>query len=145
MFFWFSVKNLFTFSGLLIYLFIFTIRLLERAFRERFCCRHVLNARIERCGQHPGRGGCAKNGGLVWLRPLGKFTQCGQWCKPETFSVFIFPFQPAKAFLFQSLLFYFNQQAEMGFHSGDIIYVLGDMDQDGFYYVSVTAMFLQWF
>lgn len=42
--------------------------------------------------------------------------------------------------LFSSIL---TQQAELGFRSGDIIYVLGDMDQDGFYYVSVTATFLQ--
>lgn len=28
-------------------------------------------------------------------------------------------------------------KVELGFRSGDIIYVLGDMDQDGFYYVSV--------
>lgn len=27
-----------------------------------------------------------------------------------------------------------DSEAELGFHSGDIIYVLGDMDQDGFYY-----------
>lgn len=32
-------------------------------------------------------------------------------------------------------------QAELGFRSGDIIYVLGDMDQDGFYYVSVACSF----
>lgn len=73
-----------------------------------FVCRHVLNARTEWCEQHPVRGGCAKNGGLIWLRPLGEFTQRGQWCKSETFSVFMFPFQAAKAFLFRSLLFYFN-------------------------------------
>lgn len=30
-------------------------------------------------------------------------------------------------------------QAELGFRSGDIIYVLGDMDQDGFYYVSSSS------
>lgn len=33
-------------------------------------------------------------------------------------------------------------QVELGFRSGDIIYVLGDMDQDGFYYVSVIIQFL---
>lgn len=27
-----------------------------------------------------------------------------------------------------------DSEAELGFHSGDIIYVLGDMDEDGFYY-----------
>lgn len=33
--------------------------------------------------------------------------------------------------------FFFSQE-ELGFRSGDIIYVLGEMDQDGFYYVSVS-------
>lgn len=28
------------------------------------------------------------------------------------------------------------RKAELGFRSGDIIYVFGDMDQDGFYFVS---------
>ncbi|XP_068583899.1 RIMS-binding protein 2-like [Cebidichthys violaceus] len=27
-----------------------------------------------------------------------------------------------------------DSEVELGFHSGDLIYVLGDMDQDGFYY-----------
>uniref|UniRef100_A0A1A7X3Y4 SH3 domain-containing protein n=1 Tax=Iconisemion striatum TaxID=60296 RepID=A0A1A7X3Y4_9TELE len=27
-----------------------------------------------------------------------------------------------------------DSDAELGFHSGDIIYVLGHMDQDGFYF-----------
>ncbi|KAG7479511.1 RIMS-binding protein 2-like [Solea senegalensis] len=30
-----------------------------------------------------------------------------------------------------------DSDTELGFHSGDIIYVLGDMDQDGFYYGDV--------
>lgn len=30
-------------------------------------------------------------------------------------------------------------KVELGFRSGDIIYVIGEMDQDGFYYVSVNA------
>lgn len=34
----------------------------------------------------------------------------------------------------------FDLKIELGFRSGDIIYVLGDMDQDGFYYVSVNTM-----
>lgn len=29
-----------------------------------------------------------------------------------------------------------DSDAELGFRSGDIIYVFGDMDQDGFYFVS---------
>lgn len=34
---------------------------------------------------------------------------------------------------------------ELGFRSGDIIYVLGAMDRDGFYYVSVTSTItIQW-
>lgn len=44
------------------------------------------------------------------------------------------------SFLSLSFLLYKGKmsvlQAELGFRSGDIIYVLGDMDQDGFYYVS---------
>lgn len=32
----------------------------------------------------------------------------------------------------------FSLEVELGFRSGDIIYVLGDMDRDGFYFVSVT-------
>lgn len=35
------------------------------------------------------------------------------------------------------LLNTFVFQAELGFRCGDIIYVLGDMDQDGFFFVSV--------
>lgn len=54
-----------------------------------------------------------------------------------------FHFKPLRGF-FASIFRYFNRQAELGFRSGDIIYVLGDMDQDGFYYVRVTAMILQW-
>lgn len=42
------------------------------------------------------------------------------------------------------LLFFFSK-AELGFRAGDIIYVLGDMDQDGFYYVSVYALYLTFF
>lgn len=34
----------------------------------------------------------------------------------------------------------FDSKVELGFRSGDIIYVLGDMDQDGFYYVSVNTI-----
>lgn len=45
-----------------------------------------------------------------------------------------FHLKPLSVFFPLSFL-YFNQQAELGFRSGDIIYVLGDMDQDGFYYV----------
>lgn len=30
-------------------------------------------------------------------------------------------------------------QVELGFRSGDIIYVLGDMDQDGFYFVCTNS------
>lgn len=36
-------------------------------------------------------------------------------------------------------------QAEMGFRCGDIIYVLGDMDQDGFYYVRYSLQVLHRF
>lgn len=37
-------------------------------------------------------------------------------------------------------LFYFClSKVELGFRSGDIIYVLGEMDQDGFYYVSFIS------
>lgn len=39
-----------------------------------------------------------------------------------------------------SRLFFCLSKVELGFRSGDIIYVLGDMDQDGFYYVSVSTM-----
>lgn len=35
-------------------------------------------------------------------------------------------------------------KVELGFHSGDIIYVLGEMDQDGFYYVSFSAVTALW-
>lgn len=43
---------------------------------------------------------------------------------------------------FQNIIVFplFDSKAELDFRSGDIIYVLGDMDQDGFYYVSVNAM-----
>ncbi len=37
-------------------------------------------------------------------------------------------------------LYFCLSKVELGFHSGDIIYVLGDMDQDGFYYVSVSTI-----
>lgn len=61
----------------------------------------------------------------------------------HTCSVFIFPFQTTEGFFFHFLFRYFDRQAELGFRSGDIIYVLGDMDQDGFYYVRVSAKILQ--
>lgn len=89
-------------SSPLVTIFLFYIQCF--GFRECFYCRHVLNARTEWCRQHPGRGGCTKNGGLIWLRPMGKFPQCGQWCKSEIRSVLIFPFQTAEGFLF-SLFF----------------------------------------
>lgn len=44
---------------------------------------------------------------------------------------------------FVFLLFF--SKAELGFRAGDIIYVFGDMDQDGFYYVSVSAHKTQMF
>lgn len=46
-----------------------------------------------------------------------------------------FHFKPLSVFFFHSFFLYFIRKAELGFRSGDIIYVLGDMDQDGFYYV----------
>lgn len=35
-------------------------------------------------------------------------------------------------------------QVELGFRSGDIIYVLGDMDQDGFYFVCTNSAVTLW-
>lgn len=39
----------------------------------------------------------------------------------------------------ESGLLYHPLQAELTFSAGDVIYVFGDMDDDGFFYVSVQA------
>lgn len=92
-------------------------------------CRPVFNSSLERRGQHP-RGNCRSTDDcLIWLRSLGKLPQhrhrseCRQINKMAS----------------QCFFFSWNcrpLKAELGFRSGDIIYVLGAMDQDGFYYVS---------
>jgi len=64
-------------------------------------------------------------------------------------SYLIFSFSPRHgailyvrwSFLLITCLFFFWDwiQAELTFSAGDIIHVFGDMDEDGFFYVSVTV------
>lgn len=101
-------------------------------------CRYVHDASAE-WRHHPWWCHRSTNGSLIWLWPLGEFTQLWQWGQLYDQTSNLFCGVKSSSLLCDKNIFSgFLLKVELGFRSGDIIYVLGDMDQDGFYFVSLT-------